>query len=346
MQPHQKTSTKLQSGFLVWPLSRHCNYTGLHTIIAHHLTPACVVAGLERVHLRIPMAASRITIVEEQMPCLKDMSCALQRFANAHVTLHLHGSAVLPLPSQIELFMQDHIGWPAQRHWAARRAAHSKAVDVTQYGTQLHHSRGAVADKCRHARGSCTAQRAAPPGCGQLPLRANRWCAAICIKYLNLVILQIIRDQMHGLFHDKHHYIKSYATCVPAVLHAGRTACTQLSTLRKLASLTAGQRPTQHLQAVLPALRVLKRLRCHVPSLHADSSGALPALNELKALTELHITSKVAGDYRLAFPPSLQVHEHTCFCMLVACTCCECTPACRVQLERTRTCLGFLVTAA
>jgi hypothetical protein len=115
-------------------------------------------------------------------------------------------------------------------------------------------------------------------------------------------------------------YIISYATCVPAVLHAGRTACTQLSTLRKLTSLTAGQRPTQHLQALLPALRVLKCLRCHVPSLHADGSGALPVLSELKALTELHITSKIAGDYSLGFPLSLQVHKHTCICMLVACT--------------------------
>jgi hypothetical protein len=141
---------------------------------------------------------------------------------------------------------------------------------------------------------------------------------------------------MHGLFHDKCSYIECSATCVPIVMYAGSATCTQLSTLRKLTSLTAGQRPTRHLQALLPALRVLKRLRCHVPSLHADGSGALPALNELKALTELHITSKVAGDYRLAFPPSLQVHKHTCICMRVACTHCECTPACRVQLGRTR----------
>jgi hypothetical protein len=162
-----------------------------------------------------------------------------------------------------------------------------------------------------------------------------------------LGILQIIRDQIRGLFHDKHTYIKSYATCVPAVLHAGRTACAQLSTLRKLTSLTAGQRPTQHLQAMLPALRILKRLRCRVPSLQSDGAGALPALSELKALTELHITRcKIAGDYRLAFPPSLQVHKPTCFCMLVACTRCECTPACRVQLVRTRKSPGFPVTAA
>lgn len=191
--------------------------------IAHCLTPASVVTGLERIHLRIPKAASRITIVEEQMPCLKDMRCALQQFANVHTTLHLLASAVLPLPSQIALFMQDHIGWPARWLWAARRAARGKAVDVTQCGTQLRRWRGAVADGCKHARGSCTAQRAAPPGCGQLPLRANRWCAAICIKYLILVILQIIRDEVHGLFHDKHSYIKSYATCVLAVC----PACTQ-----------------------------------------------------------------------------------------------------------------------
>lgn len=38
-------------------------------------------------------------------------------------------------------------------------------------------------------------------------------------------------------------------------------------------------------------------------------------LSELKALTELHITSKVAGDYRLACPPSLQVHKHTSMLM-------------------------------
>jgi hypothetical protein len=31
------------------------------------------------------------------MPCLKDMRCALQQFANAHTTLYLLASAMLPL---------------------------------------------------------------------------------------------------------------------------------------------------------------------------------------------------------------------------------------------------------
>jgi hypothetical protein len=132
--------------------------TGLHINIAYRLTPASVMAGPERIHLRIPKATSRITIVQKQMPCLKDMRCALQRFANAHMALHLLASAVLPLPSQIEVFMQDHIGSPARWLWAARHAAHGKAVDVTQCGTQLRRRRGAVVDGCKHARGSCTAQ--------------------------------------------------------------------------------------------------------------------------------------------------------------------------------------------
>ena len=96
---------------------------------------------------------------------------------------------------------------------------------------------------------------------------------------------------------------------------AGSAACTQLSTLSKLTSLTAGQRPTQHLQAMLPALQMLRRLRCHVPSLHLDGMGALSMLSKLTALEELHLTSNVGGDYNLAFPPSLQVRRHPCDCM-------------------------------
>lgn len=94
-------------------------------------------------------------------------------------------------------------------------------------------------------------------------------------------------------------------------MYAGSTVCTQLSTLCKLTSLTASERPTQLLQAMLPALRVLKRLQCHVPCLHGDGSGALPVLSGLIALEELHLTGNVMGD-NLAFPPSLQVHRHAC----------------------------------
>ena len=93
-------------------------------------------------------------------------------------------------------------------------------------------------------------------------------------------------------------------------MYAGSAACTQLSMLRKLTSLTAGQRPTQRLQAMLPALRVLKRLQCDMPCLHAAGLGALPVLSGLTAQEELHMTGNVAGDYKLAFPPSLQVHKH------------------------------------
>jgi hypothetical protein len=66
---------------------------------------------------------------------------------------------------------------------------------------------------------------------------------------------------------------------------------------------------------MLPALRVLRRLQCDVPRLHADGSGALPVLSRLTALEELHLTSSVGGDYNLAFPPSLQVRRHPCDCM-------------------------------
>jgi hypothetical protein len=99
-------------------------------------------------------------------------------------------------------------------------------------------------------------------------------------------------------------------------VNAGSAACTQLSTLSKLTSLKASQRPTQRLQSMLPALRVLKRLQCDVPALHADGLGALPVLSRLTALEELHMASEVAGDYKLVFPPSLQVHSHTCNRML------------------------------
>jgi hypothetical protein len=66
---------------------------------------------------------------------------------------------------------------------------------------------------------------------------------------------------------------------------------------------------------MLPALRGLKRLRCDVPSLHADGSGALPVLSGLSALEELHMRSEVDGDHNLAFPPSLQVHRHIGSCI-------------------------------
>jgi hypothetical protein len=99
-------------------------------------------------------------------------------------------------------------------------------------------------------------------------------------------------------------------------MYVGSAACSQLSALCKLTSLTAGQRPTLRMQAMLPALRLLKCLHCDVPSLHADGSGALPILSKLTALEQLQIESRVAGDYKLAFPPSLQVIRHTCICVL------------------------------
>ena len=61
---------------------------------------------------------------------------------------------------------------------------------------------------------------------------------------------------------------------------------------------------------MLPALRALKRLKCIVKSFHADGSGALPVLSELAALEELHMEGQLAGDYKLAFPPSLKVPNH------------------------------------
>jgi hypothetical protein len=95
-------------------------------------------------------------------------------------------------------------------------------------------------------------------------------------------------------------------------MYAGSAACTQLSTLCKLTSLTVGKRPTQLLQAMLPALRVLKRLQCDLPCLHGDGSGALLVLSKLTALEELHLTGNVTGD--LALAPSLQVHRHAAVC--------------------------------
>ena len=35
-------------------------------------------------------------------------------------------------------------------------------------------------------------------------------------------------------------------------------------------------------------------------------------LSRLTALEELQLTGSVAGDYKLVFPPSLQVHRHAC----------------------------------
>lgn len=207
--------------------------------------------------------------------------------------------------------MQDHIISLAQRLCAAGRAACGKAVDVTQYGTQLHHCRGALADGCRHACGSGTAERAAPPECGQLPLHANRWCAADYAKHYPDHVACMSAGRQ---FTAQHRHVKVKATCIPnfTMYDAGSAACTQLSTLCKLTSLTAGQRPSQCLQTMLPALRVLKRLQCDVPFVHDDDSGPLPVLSRLTALEELHMTSSLVGDYRLEFPPSLQVNRHSC----------------------------------
>jgi hypothetical protein len=96
---------------------------------------------------------------------------------------------------------------------------------------------------------------------------------------------------------------------------AGAALCTQLSTLCKLTSLTAGERPTQHLHAMLPALLMrLRRLQCAVSSFHLDAGGlrALPVLSQLSALEVLHMEASLAGDYNLAFPPSLKVHKIVC----------------------------------
>lgn len=90
-------------------------------------------------------------------------------------------------------------------------------------------------------------------------------------------------------------------------LVAGSAACSQLSTLCKLTSLVAGDRATYHLQAMLPALWGLKRLKCIVHSFHTGGSGALPVLSELTALEEMHMEGRLVGDYKLAFPLSLKV---------------------------------------
>ena len=126
-------------------------------------------------------------------------------------------------------------------------------------------------------------------------------------------------------------------------LFAGSAACSQLSTLCKLTSLVAGAQATHCLRAILPALRALKRLKCIVNSFHTDSSGALPVLSELTALQEIHIEGRLAGDYKLVFPPSLQVP--TCSWTIDAMTCMyvlSCTRGyCRSVLHANR-CLQLL----
>jgi hypothetical protein len=96
------------------------------------------------------------------------------------------------------------------------------------------------------------------------------------------------------------------------LLFAGSAACSQLSTLRKLTSLVAGECATHCLLAMLPALRALRRLKCIVNWFHTDGSGALPVLSELTALEDLHMTGRLVGDYKLAFPPSLKVPTLEC----------------------------------
>jgi hypothetical protein len=81
----------------------------------------------------------------------------------------------------------------------------------------------------------------------------------------------------------------------------------QLSVLRKLTSLVAGEYTTHYLLAMLPALRALLRLKCVVSWFHTDGSGALPVLSELTALEMLHMEGRLVGDYKLVFPPSLKV---------------------------------------
>lgn len=103
-------------------------------------------------------------------------------------------------------------------------------------------------------------------------------------------------------------------------LFAGFVAYMPLSRLCKLTSLVACERPTQRLQAMLPAFRGLRRLKCIVNSFHTDGSGALPVLSELTALEELHMEGQLMGDYKLAFPPSLKVP--TTVGLLHAISCC------------------------
>ena len=69
----------------------------------------------------------------------------------------------------------------------------------------------------------------------------------------------------------------------------------------------AGEHATYHLQAMSPALRALRRLKCLVNWFHIDDSGALPVLSELTALEELRMEGRRLGDYKLAFPPALKV---------------------------------------
>ena len=99
-----------------------------------------------------------------------------------------------------------------------------------------------------------------------------------------------------------------------STLFAGSAACSQLSTLRKLTSLVAGERATYHLQAMLPALRALKRLKCIVTWFHTHGFGALPILGKLTALEDLHMEGRLVEDYQLAFPPSLKVTTSTRLC--------------------------------
>ena len=69
----------------------------------------------------------------------------------------------------------------------------------------------------------------------------------------------------------------------------------------------AGEHATYHLQAMSPALRALRRLKCLVNWFHIDDSGALPVLSELTVLEELRMEGRLVGNYKLAFPSSLKV---------------------------------------
>jgi hypothetical protein len=102
-------------------------------------------------------------------------------------------------------------------------------------------------------------------------------------------------------------------------LTAGSAACSQLSTLRKLTSLVAGERATYYLQAMLPAMQALKRLKCIVDWFHTDGSGGLPVLGQLTALEMLHMEGRLVGDYMLAFPSSLKVPKHASGPLMQSC---------------------------
>jgi hypothetical protein len=120
--------------------------------------------------------------------------------------------------------MQSHVGLSARRLGTAGHAAHGTAADITQHGTEMHHSRGAAAGQCEHACRSCTAQRAAPPRCRQLPVPPSRWCDPQLHKISWSCGMSSGKTLM-TCFDDQHTHIKPSAVYMPVVIDVCRVCC-------------------------------------------------------------------------------------------------------------------------